>query len=79
MSSAFAAQRACASASFGLVAGLGGGDDVGGDQDVLAQLPGQLVAGRLAVERLDGVADVGLVPEQPADRGVGVGRAGRRG
>ena len=39
--------------------------------------PGQLVAGRLAVERLDRVADVGLVLEQPPDRRLRVGRVRR--
>jgi len=58
-----------------LVAGLGGRDDVGRDQDVLAQELRHLVTRRLAVERLHGVADVVLVLEQPRDGGLGVGRA----
>ncbi len=62
----------------GLVAGLGGRDHVGSDQDVLAQLGGQLVPGRLAVERLDGVADVRLVLQQAADGRRRVRRAARQ-
>ena len=42
-------------------------DQVGGDQDVVAQEPRQLVARRVPVERLDGVADVDLVLEKPPD------------
>ena len=59
----------------GAVAGLGSGDHIGGDQDVRAQLTGQLVAGRLAIEGLDRVTDVGLVLKQPRDGRFGVGSA----
>ena len=61
----------------GLVAGLGRGDQIGGDEDVLRSSPVSAFAGGLAVERLDRVADVGLVLQQPADRRLGV-RATRR-
>ena len=79
MSSAFACQRGWASASLAWSPAFAAANDVGGDQDVQAELTRQLVAGRVTVERLDGVADVGLVLEQPADRGVGVRRVRRRG
>ena len=70
MPSAFCVPPRLRVGELGLVTGLGRSDQVGGDQDVLPQLSGQLVAGSLAVERLDGVADVGLIREQPADRGL---------
>jgi hypothetical protein len=55
-----------------LVARLRGCDQVGGDQDVRPQLPRQRTPGGGAVEGLDGIADVGLVAEQPSDGCVGV-------
>jgi hypothetical protein len=42
----------------GLVAGLCAGEQVGGDDDVLLEQRGQLLARGAAVERLDRVADV---------------------
>src|SRR5262249_40093103 len=56
------------------VAALRRGDQIGGDQDVLAEELSELRADRLAVEGLDGIADVGLVAEQPRDGGARVGR-----
>ena len=75
ISSAFAVQRVDVG-NCGLVAGLRRGDQVCRDQDVLAEEPRQLLSGSVAVEGLDRVADVGLVPEQPPDGRLGVGRAG---
>jgi hypothetical protein len=49
----------------GLVAGLGGGEHVHGDEDVVAQQVGELVGGVTPVERFERVADVGLVAQQP--------------
>ena len=46
------------------VARLRGLDDVGGDQDVIAQQRRQLLARLFAVDRLDGGADVVLVAQQ---------------
>jgi hypothetical protein len=74
MSFALLRQRAWASVSF---AGLRRSDHVGGDQDVLAELRREGVPGRLAVERLDRVANVGLILEQSADGRRRVRRAGR--
>ena len=71
--SAFSIQRACASASLALSPAFAAADDVGGDQNVRAQLPGQLVTRRVPVEGLDGVTDVGLVLQEPPDRRVRVG------
>jgi hypothetical protein len=62
-----------------LVAGLGRTDQIGGDEDVLAELGGERVAGGLSVEGLDRVADLGLVAEQARDRRLGVRRARSRG
>ena len=61
-----------------LVAGLGGGDHVGGDQDVLPELRRQRIPGCLAVEGLDRVAEVRLVSEQAADRRRRVRRPARQ-
>ncbi len=78
MSSAFRCQRAWASASLASSPAFAAQDDLGGDQDVKPELAGQLVAGRLAVERLDRVADVGLVAQQPPDGGLRVRSVGRQ-
>jgi hypothetical protein len=58
------------------VAGLGRGDEVGGDEDVLSQQIGERGAGGGAVERRHGGADVGLVVERPPGGGVEIGQIG---
>ena len=60
----------------GVVAGLGGGDEVTGDEDVVTQERFELRSGLVAVEPGDGVADVGLVLQEPGGGGVGVGQVG---
>ena len=62
----------------GLVARLGGRDKVDRDHDVLLEQLGQLVAGGLAVVAGDRGADVLLVPEQSASRGIRIRRPGDR-
>jgi hypothetical protein len=52
------------------VAGLGRADELYGDEDVLLEQVGQLVAGVLAVVRDDRVADVILVPEEAGGGGI---------
>ena len=61
--------------NLGVVAGFRGPDEIGGDEDVIAQQRRQLVGVRAAVERGDGVADVGLILEQALRRQLRVGRA----
>ena len=73
ISSALAYQAVLASVTLVVVAGLGGGDEVAGDEDVVAQQGGECGAGFVAVEVGDGVADVGLVLQEPFGGGVGVG------
>src|SRR5262245_11911090 len=62
----------------GVVAGLGGRDQVDRDHDVLLEQPGERLPGGGAVQGDDGVADVFLVLEQAAGSRRGVGRSGHR-
>jgi hypothetical protein len=56
---------------------LGGGDDVAGSGDMAAQQGGELDASVFAVVTGDGVADIGLVLQEPAERCVAI-KAARR-
>jgi hypothetical protein len=58
---------------FGVVAGLGRGHDIRGDQNVILQQRGELVAGIAAVVFGDRISDVGLILEQTLRGNVLVG------
>ena len=70
MSLALAYQRVFASLNAAAVARLRGLEQFDGDGDVVVQQAGQRGAGRVAVVRLEGVADVGLVLQQARRGGV---------
>ena len=64
---------------FRRLAGPRVGDDLRSGQDVGPQQRGELVAGVIAIEGLDGVADIDLVGEQAVGRGPDVRQVGGAG
>lgn len=78
MASALAYQRTLTVFTPGRIACDRGAAQRGGAGDVVLQERGELVPGGVAVERLDGVADVDLVLEEPLRRRVEIGEVGDR-